>query len=129
GSLVHPSGGRGLRGALRVHCQRPDMAPLMPRHIGSADPARRPVIAGAQVLHWRIPCRRTPMKRICCLLFALLPVVAMAYPIEVAKQFNGAEISVTTQEIDHNMAALMLYNYGQAEAQCTAIFRNGPEAP
>ena len=69
------------------------------------------------------------MKRICCLLFALLPVVAMAYPIEVAKQFNGAEISVTTQEIDHNMAALMLYNYGQAEAQCTAIFRNRPEAP
>lgn len=69
------------------------------------------------------------MKRVCCLLLALLPLGAYAYPIELAKQLNGAEVSATTQEIDHNMAALMLYNYGQSEAECTAVFRNGPEAP
>ena len=52
------------------------------------------------------------MKKIICYLFAFLPLAAHAYPIEVEKQFNGAEVSATTQEIDHNMAALMLYNYG-----------------
>ena len=69
------------------------------------------------------------MKKIICLLFAFVPLAANAYPIEMEKQFNGAEVSATTQEIDHNMAALMLYNYGQSEAECTAVFRNGPEAP
>lgn len=69
------------------------------------------------------------MKRICCLLFALAPLGAHAYPIELDRQLNGAEVSATTQEIDHDMAALMLYNYGQSEAECTAVFRNGPEAP
>lgn len=69
------------------------------------------------------------MKKLCCLLFALLPLGAHAYPIELDKQLNGAEVSATTQEIDHDMAALLLYNYGQSEAECTAVFRNGPEAP
>ncbi|MDH1867477.1 3-phosphoglycerate kinase [Pseudomonas sp. NY15364] len=69
------------------------------------------------------------MKKIICLLLACMPLAAYAYPIEVEKQFNGAEVSATTQEIDHNMAALMLYNYGQSEAECSAVFQNGPEAP
>ncbi|MDP2245648.1 3-phosphoglycerate kinase [Pseudomonas sp.] len=69
------------------------------------------------------------MKNVCCALIALLPLVAFAYPIELEKQFNGAEVSVTSQEIDHNMAAVLLYNYGQTEAECKAVFRNGPEAP
>jgi len=69
------------------------------------------------------------MKIFCCALVALLPLAAFAYPIELEKQFNGAEVSVTTQEIDHNMAAVLLYNYGQTEAECKAVFRNGPEAP
>lgn len=69
------------------------------------------------------------MKKLSCALIALLPLGAFAYPIEVEKQFNGAEVSVSTQEVDHNIAAVQLYNYGQAEAQCTAVFRNGPEAP
>lgn len=69
------------------------------------------------------------MKKIFCLLFALLPLAAHAYPIDVEKQLNGAEVSATTQEIDHNMAALVLYNYGESEAECSAVFRNGPEAP
>ena len=69
------------------------------------------------------------MKKICCALIAWLPLAALAYPFEVEKQLNGAEVSVTTQEIDHNMGALLLYNYGETEAECTGVFRNGPEAP
>ncbi|VXC55788.1 conserved exported hypothetical protein [Pseudomonas sp. 8Z] len=70
------------------------------------------------------------MKRTSCLLLlACLPLGAHAYPIELEKQLNGAEVSATTQDIDLNMAALMLYNYGQRDAECTAIFRSGPEAP
>ncbi|MDA7086112.1 3-phosphoglycerate kinase [Pseudomonas sp. SA3-5] len=69
------------------------------------------------------------MKIFCCALIALMPLVAFAYPIEVEKQLNGAEVSVTTQEIDHNMGTVLLYNYGQTQAKCTGVFRNGPEAP
>ncbi|PTS83785.1 3-phosphoglycerate kinase [Pseudomonas sp. HMWF032] len=69
------------------------------------------------------------MKKLCCALLACLPLSVMAYPIEVEKQLNGAEVAATTQEIDHNMGGLQLYNYGRAAAQCTALFRNGPEAP
>jgi hypothetical protein len=69
------------------------------------------------------------MKKLCCALLACLPLTVMAYPIEVEKQLNGAEVSVSPQEIDHNMGALQLYNYGRRDAKCTAVFRNGPEAP
>lgn len=69
------------------------------------------------------------MKKFCCALIALLPLTAFAYPIEVEKQLNGAEVSVTTQEIDHNMGAVLLDNYGQTAAHCKAVFRNGPEVP
>jgi hypothetical protein len=69
------------------------------------------------------------MKIFCCALIALLPLVAFAYPIEVKKQLNGTEVSVTSQEIDHNIGAVVLYNYGQTEAECSGVFRNGPEAP
>ncbi|MCY1378440.1 hypothetical protein D9M69_660770 [compost metagenome] len=27
------------------------------------------------------------------------------------------------------MSAVLLYNYGQADAECTGVFRNGPETP
>lgn len=69
------------------------------------------------------------MKKLCCALLSLLPLYALAYPIELEKQLNGAEVSASTQEIDHNMAAVLLYNYGQADAECTGVFRNGPETP
>lgn len=69
------------------------------------------------------------MKKLCCALFALLPLAAFAYPFELEKQLNGAEVSATTQEIDHNMGAVLLYNYGQSAAHCTGVFRNGPEVP
>ena len=35
------------------------------------------------------------MKKICCALIALLPLTAFAYPIEIDKKLNGAEVSVT----------------------------------
>lgn len=69
------------------------------------------------------------MKKICCALLACLPLSVLAYPSEVEKQLNGAEVSTSIQEIDHNMGALQLYNYGRSDASCTAVFRNGPEAP
>lgn len=69
------------------------------------------------------------MKKIFCLLCILLPLGAHAYPIELSRQLNGAEVSASTQAVDHNMAALLIYNHGQAEAECRAVFRNGPEAP
>lgn len=69
------------------------------------------------------------MKTLCCVLLACLPMTAMAYSIEVEKQLNGAEVSASTQEIDHNMGALQLYNYGRSDAKCAAVFRSGPEAP
>lgn len=69
------------------------------------------------------------MKSLCCALLACLPLTALAYPIDVERQMNGAEVSVTPQEIDHNMAALLLYNYGASPAECTAVIRNGPESP
>lgn len=69
------------------------------------------------------------MKKICCALVALLPLAVQAYPIELEKQFNGAEVSASPREIDHDMAAVMVENYGATAASCKAVFRNGPEAP
>ncbi|MCY1283797.1 hypothetical protein D9M68_248650 [compost metagenome] len=71
------------------------------------------------------------MKKLCCVVFALLPLSAFAatYPVELEKQVNGAEVSASGQAIDYNLGGLDLYNYGQTTANCTAIFRNGPEVP
>jgi hypothetical protein len=71
------------------------------------------------------------MKTIGYLLFALLPLTAHAatYPIDVDQQLNGADINVTPQVIDRDLAGLLLLNYGETAALCTAVFQNGPEAP
>lgn len=70
------------------------------------------------------------MTALCCALLALLPLSGFAaYPIEVEKQLNGAEISYSTQDIDSDLGGLTLRNIGEANAECTAVFRNGPEAP
>src|SRR5690606_17147232 len=65
------------------------------------------------------------------MLFALLPLAAVAatYPVELEQQLNGAEINATPEAIDRDLAGLLLLNYGQTPAVCTAVFRNGPEAP
>ena len=71
------------------------------------------------------------MKKISYAVFALFPMFAVAasYPVEVDEQLNGTEIMVTPETIDSDMAGLLLQNYGREPASCTAVFRNGPEAP
>lgn len=69
------------------------------------------------------------MKNCCLALLALMPLTAAAYPTELEKQLNGAEVSASIQDIDRNIGGLTLYNYGLAPAKCDARFRNGPEAP
>lgn len=69
------------------------------------------------------------MKKLCLALVALLPLTAAAYPIEVNKSLNGAEVSASTSDVDSDIGSVMLYNYGQSTAACTTVFRNGPEAP
>ncbi|MET1079051.1 MAG: 3-phosphoglycerate kinase [Pseudomonas sp.] len=69
-------------------------------------------------------------RHLTCALLLLVPFEGFAaYPIEVEKQLNGAEISYATQDIDNDLGGLTLTNLGQAAASCSAVFRNGPEAP
>jgi len=69
------------------------------------------------------------MKKAIMLLALLFPLVAQAFPFEVEKQLNGAEIDVQTLDLGNNMAAVTLQNYGQRAAVCKVRFRNGPEVP
>lgn len=69
------------------------------------------------------------MKKICCGLLALLPLAAFAYPIDVDKQLNGLSIDYTAFDTDYDLGAITLNNYGDVEADCTVVFRNGPESP
>ncbi len=69
------------------------------------------------------------MKRLCCFALSLLPLSAFAYPIEVDPQLNGTEVSYSTQGIGRDMGAILLTNLGGQAAECTAVFRNGPETP
>ncbi|PJI49626.1 MULTISPECIES: 3-phosphoglycerate kinase [Pseudomonas] len=69
------------------------------------------------------------MKKFCCAVLALLPLTALAYPIEVQKSLNGTEVDVETQDIGDQMGAIILRNGGQQDVTCTAVFVNGPETP
>lgn len=69
------------------------------------------------------------MKKICCVLLAMLPLSAFAYPIDVEKQLNGLKIDYTTYATDYDMGSITLNNYGDKAADCRVIFRNGPESP
>ncbi|WP_044871540.1 hypothetical protein [Pseudomonas sp. LFM046] len=69
------------------------------------------------------------MKKLCCAVFALLPALAFAYPIEVEKQYNGAEIVYDTTDIDNRLAAINVQNVGEVTAECKVVFVNGPETP
>jgi hypothetical protein len=63
------------------------------------------------------------MKKIVCVLLAMLPLTAFAYPIDVQKELNGLKIDYTTY------ASITLNNYGDTAAECSVVFRNGPESP
>jgi hypothetical protein len=69
------------------------------------------------------------MKKICCAVLALLPLTALAYPIEVEKSVKGTQVDYETQDIGDQMGAILLRNNGQEQATCTAVFVNGPETP
>ncbi|MDY7218934.1 3-phosphoglycerate kinase [Denitrificimonas sp. JX-1] len=59
----------------------------------------------------------------------LLPVAALAFPIEVQQQLNGTEIEVQTLDLGNNTASLSLHNFGEHNVICKARFSNGPETP
>ncbi|WP_152224694.1 3-phosphoglycerate kinase [Pseudomonas sp. SCB32] len=69
------------------------------------------------------------MKKIGCAVLAMLPLTALAYPIEVEKTLNGTEVSYDTQDIGDRMGAILLHNHGEKSVTCTAVFVNGPETP
>lgn len=69
------------------------------------------------------------MKKFCCVLLALLPLTAFAYPIEVQKSLNGMKIDFETFDADSDIGSIRVANYGDVDASCKAVFSNGPEAP
>lgn len=69
------------------------------------------------------------MRKTITMLLLLLPGVAFAFPFEVERQLNGAEIDIQTMDLGNNMAAVSLQNYGQRDAVCKVRFRSGPEVP
>ncbi|KAF0863501.1 3-phosphoglycerate kinase [Pseudomonas sp. LD120] len=69
------------------------------------------------------------MRKFCCVLLAMLPLSAWAYPIDVQKQLNGLSIDYTAYDTDVDIGSIELNNFGSTDAVCSVVFRNGPEAP
>ncbi|KAB0499843.1 3-phosphoglycerate kinase [Pseudomonas vancouverensis] len=69
------------------------------------------------------------MKKLCCALLAMLPLTAFAYPIDVQKNLNGMKIDYETYATDSDIGSIQVANYGDVDADCKAVFSNGPEAP
>ncbi|KQN50722.1 3-phosphoglycerate kinase [Pseudomonas sp. Leaf48] len=69
------------------------------------------------------------MKKFCCVVLAMLPLTAFAYPIDVQKDLNGMKIDYFTYDTDNDMGSIQVANYGEVDASCKAVFINGPEAP
>lgn len=69
------------------------------------------------------------MRKFCCVLLALLPLGAFAYPIDVQKHLEGVRIDYTAYDTDADIGSIQVNNYGTTDAVCTVVFRNGPEAP
>ncbi|TDF77616.1 3-phosphoglycerate kinase [Pseudomonas sp. H9] len=69
------------------------------------------------------------MKKCCAVLLALLPLTALAYPIDVEKNLEGVKLDYTAYDTDRDIGSITLNNYGEVPAQCKVLFRNGPEAP
>ncbi|MGE7956875.1 3-phosphoglycerate kinase [Pseudomonas sp. NPDC089530] len=69
------------------------------------------------------------MRKFCCVLLALLPLSAFAYPIDVQKHLEGVSIDYTAYDTDADIGSIQVNNYGSTNAVCTVVFRNGPEAP
>jgi hypothetical protein len=69
------------------------------------------------------------MKKFCCVVLALLPLTAFAYPIDVEKNLNGMKIDYEAFDTDNDIGSIRVANYGDVDATCKAVFNNGPEAP
>lgn len=69
------------------------------------------------------------MKKCCAVLLTLLPLTAMAYPIDVEKTLSGVKVDYTAYDTDRDIGSISLNNYGEVAAQCKVTLRNGPEAP
>jgi hypothetical protein len=69
------------------------------------------------------------MRKICCVLLAMLPLSAFAYPIDVEKHLNGLKVDYTAYDTDADIGSIQVNNYGSTDVACTVVFRNGPEAP
>ena len=69
------------------------------------------------------------MRKLCCVVLALLPLSAFAYPIDVTKKIDGVSIDYTSSDVDGDISSIQLNNYGTQDAVCSVIFTNGPEAP
>ncbi|KAA0953178.1 3-phosphoglycerate kinase [Pseudomonas sp. ANT_H12B] len=69
------------------------------------------------------------MKKFCCVLLAMLPLTAFAYPIDVTKELNGLSIDYNAYDTDNDIASIQVNNYGTTDAICKVVFNNGPEAP
>ncbi|WP_024643663.1 hypothetical protein [Pseudomonas syringae] len=69
------------------------------------------------------------MNRLCCVLLAMFPVAAFAYPIEVEKQYQAVKIDYVTHDVYHDTGSITVNNYGDVDAKCAVVFINGPEAP
>ncbi|MCF5505014.1 3-phosphoglycerate kinase, partial [Pseudomonas syringae] len=46
------------------------------------------------------------MNRLCCVLLAMFPVAAFAYPIEVEKQYQAVKIDYVTHDVYHDTGAI-----------------------
>jgi hypothetical protein len=69
------------------------------------------------------------MKKFCCVVLAMLPLTAFAYPINVQKQLNGMDIDYNAYDTDTDIASIQVNNFGSTDAVCKVVFNNGPEAP
>ena len=69
------------------------------------------------------------MKKFCCVVLAMLPLTAFAYPIDVQKQLNGMDIYYNAYDTDTDIASIQVNNFGSTDAVCKVVFNNGPEAP
>ena len=69
------------------------------------------------------------MKKLIACCFAMLPLAAMAYPIDVTDDVAGTDVTFDVQEINFNMSGVLVRNHGNVPVRCQATFRNGPEAP
>lgn len=69
------------------------------------------------------------MNKICCVVLAMLPLSAWAYPIEVEKHYEGVQIDYTSHDTFYDTGAITVNNYGDVPAKCSVAFQNGPEAP